>query len=1098
MGLIDGKNIEFGSMPLDRLAQDVASLSQINSHVADNVNPHGARLYQSELVIGGNILLKSDSDTLYLRNETDTEDLSLYLKNITLSQDGAINQITVNELALEDAFINLNKDFTGDPTEDMGLKLNRGNEAFVRLYWDEAANLWMIDTQASDGDPIETYAIRHSGDTYSKTESDARFVNITGDTMIGELRVTRDDGESRALYMESSGAGVHLEFKDSSTGDVRTKIGSESSYALLQGASGNKIRGFTRVENVAKTRAFEIQMGDTGNAILKTRTYADGLPITMEVPQHTIFQNGIDVYNNKIINVANPDAAFDALNLGYADSRFLALAGGLMTGNLSLEPGFINLRVNNPDQDGGLYVARTSDNAINFWDETIQRWVCGTINSNSPIVTEDDLNNATNINTIQDIVGGMVSDNTELGINVTYDGDKLNFNLDNFIVALTGDVTGSATCVNAGDVSIEVTVGNDTHEHTKATLPNFDTDVKSLLEAAFTGNAEAGITAVYNNGKIDLDVSDSVIALTGDVSGTGTLTNLGNLSIPVTVQNNSHWHDNLTGTVSGHYTINQSSSGVRLEAASQALTLRNVADTEYADLHVRNIYQHGTVFNVYAETMTVADNIFLLNSNVTGTPTENAGIEVERGTSTNAQLIWHEASDAFACGLLGDIYEIVRYDAKNDEYIRDMIGAMATSGSQSGISVAHDDANNRLNFAIPGTTLALSGDATGSISFIPGQAVTMSVNIPDGVVNAGTVGGINPDNFVRSDVSDQKYGALSMMNNAWMHFYGTGDKVIYFRRDGSTAEGYVGRINSSTTDYMTLYNSISGNALALFDNGAITYAGHKVWHAGNDGAGSGLDADTVDGLNVCTTTVNNQANVLVRTDSSGYIYTGWINTTSGDQGAATIGRVYTSNTSDSFLRYHTPLNFANQILTLGSAKNAHSHTGNQIGTEISNAAHDIGTAQTLRWKRYGNNHVIFDASNSTSPAGTSVSNADPYHSWAAGYPTLMGWDGNNTFGVRVDRAKYADSTGSANYANNSGTVGGLKMARYSSTFASATGNRVVYHSGFSGTNYNAHVTPTSATSAQLGDVYVIKYSGYVRVYNTGTHTGSFDLTIIGS
>ncbi|MGP7732906.1 phage tail-collar fiber domain-containing protein [Oceanimonas smirnovii] len=34
----------------------------------------------------------------------------------------------------------------------------------------------------------------------------------------------------------------------------------------------------------------------------------------------------------------------------------------------------------------------------------------------------------------------------------------------------------------------------------------------------------------------------------------------------------------------------------------------------------------------------------------------------------------------------------------------------------------------------------------------------------------------------------------------------------------------------------------------LVSKTAFTYKGHKVWHAGNDGSGSGLDADTVDGL----------------------------------------------------------------------------------------------------------------------------------------------------------------------------------------------------------------------------------------------------------
>lgn len=65
----------------------------------------------------------------------------------------------------------------------------------------------------------------------------------------------------------------------------------------------------------------------------------------------------------------------------------------------------------------------------------------------------------------------------------------------------------------------------------------------------------------------------------------------------------------------------------------------------------------------------------------------------------------------------------------------------------------------------------------------------------------------------------------------------------------------------------------------------------------------------------------------------------------------------------------------------------------------------------LCWKHYGNNHTIIDASNSTSPAGGSINNTNPDVAWSATYPTLMGWNGGNTYGVRVDSARYADQVG---------------------------------------------------------------------------------------
>ena len=58
-----------------------------------------------------------------------------------------------------------------------------------------------------------------------------------------------------------------------------------------------------------------------------------------------------------------------------------------------------------------------------------------------------------------------------------------------------------------------------------------------------------------------------------------------------------------------------------------------------------NLTVSGTQTIVNTETIELADNIIKLNSNATGTPSENAGIEVERGSSTNVALRWNEGDD---------------------------------------------------------------------------------------------------------------------------------------------------------------------------------------------------------------------------------------------------------------------------------------------------------------------------------------------------------------------------------------------------------------------------------------------------------------------
>ena len=58
-----------------------------------------------------------------------------------------------------------------------------------------------------------------------------------------------------------------------------------------------------------------------------------------------------------------------------------------------------------------------------------------------------------------------------------------------------------------------------------------------------------------------------------------------------------------------------------------------------------NLQVDGTTTTVNSETMTVNDNFIVLNNNEDGTPSENAGISVERGTSTNVHIRWNETSD---------------------------------------------------------------------------------------------------------------------------------------------------------------------------------------------------------------------------------------------------------------------------------------------------------------------------------------------------------------------------------------------------------------------------------------------------------------------
>ena len=58
-----------------------------------------------------------------------------------------------------------------------------------------------------------------------------------------------------------------------------------------------------------------------------------------------------------------------------------------------------------------------------------------------------------------------------------------------------------------------------------------------------------------------------------------------------------------------------------------------------------NLTVQGTTTTVDSNTVNIGDSIITLNSDETGTPSQNGGIEIERGTSANVTFVWDETND---------------------------------------------------------------------------------------------------------------------------------------------------------------------------------------------------------------------------------------------------------------------------------------------------------------------------------------------------------------------------------------------------------------------------------------------------------------------
>ena len=96
-----------------------------------------------------------------------------------------------------------------------------------------------------------------------------------------------------------------------------------------------------------------------------------------------------------------------------------------------------------------------------------------------------------------------------------------------------------------------------------------------------------------------------------------------------------------------------------------------------------NLTVSGSTTTVNTETINLADNIITLNSNEAGTPSQNSGIEVERGTSTNVALRWNETSDKWQLTEDGSAYEEIQ-TIQNSTY-----STSIGNGSDTAIAVTH-------------------------------------------------------------------------------------------------------------------------------------------------------------------------------------------------------------------------------------------------------------------------------------------------------------------------------------------------------------------------------------------------------------------------
>ena len=139
----------------------------------------------------------------------------------------------------------------------------------------------------------------------------------------------------------------------------------------------------------------------------------------------------------------------------------------------------------------------------------------------------------------------------------------------------------------------------------------------------------------------------------------------------------------------------------------------------------------GTTTTINTENLLIEDNIITLNSNVTSSPTQNAGIEVERGTSDNVQIRWNESIDKWQFTNDGTIYKdlgsggvtvsdtIPSSPAQGDMWYESDTGALYAYYDSFWIEIGGSAAYDQIVGSIQAKGDLLVGEASQSIARLP-------------------------------------------------------------------------------------------------------------------------------------------------------------------------------------------------------------------------------------------------------------------------------------------------------------------------------------------------------------------------------------------
>ena len=214
----------------------------------------------------------------------------------------------------------------------------------------------------------------------------------------------------------------------------------------------------------------------------------------------------------------------------------------------------------------------------------------------------------------------------------------------------------------------------------------------------------------------------------------------------------------------------------------------------------------GNMTTVSSEVVTIADNFLTLNSNVTGTPTENAGFEIERGDETNVQFAWNESDTRFSTGDQTFHAHSIITPMLTGDVTGNLTGNVTSSGSTfSGIDINGG--------TIDGTAIGATTPAAGNFTLITGDGTELTNIFTNYTSDSLTEGSTNL--FFTNERVDDRIDALF-----------------------TSAYGITGTYNDAGDEFTLAFDPVNaGSAIAVLDITDTTQAKFRTIREGQVASG---------------------------------------------------------------------------------------------------------------------------------------------------------------------------------------------------------------------------------------------------------------------